>query len=361
MPQPIRTKDGRWKIDCREKGVRVRKQGFPTAASARRWLRSQITGDSEPTLPDQIEEYLTYSERMGKRASTLRSDRQRLTIFAGWAAKADVTDVSEIDAASMRQWMDYYFENAPFTVRYHRKQTNPRATWEKYRQNLSAFFNWCVQRGMMDLSPLAGKPGKEFRTRQQKKLPRVLSQDESTAILGFFDSLGSTMISTFFRLLLYTGMRLGEALQLEWSDIDARRVLVQHRTKSRKPRSIPLAANLGAWLRQLRDETPDHTLVFENGSRGPAYSETYWWQLLRKATDHLKIPPARLHDLRHTFGAELARRNVHIRTIQLLMGHEDINSTLIYLNFQPEHFQEAIASLDFESTLTNLVDQDKPS
>lgn len=55
----------------------------------------------------------------------------------------------------------------------------------------------------------------------------------------------------------------------------------------------------------------------------------------------------RLHDIRHTYAYTLLRNNVDIRTIQLLLGHKNINTTMIYLRLDISSIQSRIEDIDF--------------
>jgi len=55
----------------------------------------------------------------------------------------------------------------------------------------------------------------------------------------------------------------------------------------------------------------------------------------------------RVHDFRHTFAANLAMANVPLGIIQKLLGHTNIQQTVVYQDFYPERFQESIERLDF--------------
>jgi len=342
----FKTKDGRYRVNFGGRGKRRYRREFNTRAAAEQFLESIKAGSpvDETKLRDLVAQYLHRAEKIGiKGANTIRCDRQRLGVFVDWCP---VSAMTKITARTIRDFQDYYFDNAPFTAPNHRRQSNPKATWEKYRQILSAFFNWCIRRDLMKTNPLAGPAGREFKIKLQKRIPqRILSGDELTKLFQYFDSLGSPHVSAFFRLLAYTGMRLAEAMNLKWGavDLDAGTIQVV-KSKSKGVRTIPISEKLSPWLEQLPQNTE---YVLDSGMGTKLYRDSHWWSLLREATNACKLKPARIHDLRHTFAASLAMQNVHIKTIQELMGHSDIHSTLIYLNFQPAHYKEAVNKLPF--------------
>ncbi len=77
-----------------------------------------------------------------------------------------------------------------------------------------------------------------------------------------------------------------------------------------------------------------------------------------------------LHKLRHTFGARCAMAGIPATTIQALMGHEDLKTTLRYLHLAPTHLEAAIRALEFgdiletgpaTSLLVNGIDMKNPA
>ena len=55
----------------------------------------------------------------------------------------------------------------------------------------------------------------------------------------------------------------------------------------------------------------------------------------------------KIHSLRHTFASHLVMKGVDLPTVQKLMGHADIQTTMIYAHLAPDHLVEAVDKLDF--------------
>ena len=92
--------------------------------------------------------------------------------------------------------------------------------------------------------------------------------------------------------------------------------------------------------------------VFSEGGKPYLDVKTGWWTALKKA----KIENFRFHDLRHTFWSRLGMAGVDIRTIQELMGHEDITMTMRYSHPTPEHKKNGVKVLDRVATFFTTVD-----
>src|SRR5262245_7905630 len=111
------------------------------------------------------------------------------------------------------------------------------AARNRVRSSLSAFFNFAVREGLIEVNPVAGT-GKadELRSRD-----RLLSQPELTAVLS---ALGEDQFGDIVRLLVLTGQRRDEIGGLRWSEVDFDRgliVLPPARTKNKRLHELPLS------------------------------------------------------------------------------------------------------------------------
>lgn len=140
-------------------------------------------------------------------------------------------------------------------------------------------------------------------------------------------------------LALNTGLRRGEMLSLQWSDInlDARMLTVRReQAKSGKQRHVPLNAEALAVLSAWKTCIPAEGSVF-----GVASVKSAWMSLLAAA----KVGSFRFHDLRHHFASRLVMAGVDLNTIRELLGHADLAMTLRYAHLAPEHLAAAVEKL----------------
>jgi integrase len=140
-------------------------------------------------------------------------------------------------------------------------------------------------------------------------------------------------------LAMNTGLRRGELLALEWSDInfDARMLTVRRENaKSGKQRHVPLNAEALAVLKQWTLQTGSAGSVF-----GVASVKSGWGSLLIAA----KVQNFRFHDLRHHFASRLVMGGVDLNTVRELLGHADLTMTLRYAHLAPEHLAAAVEKL----------------
>lgn len=144
-------------------------------------------------------------------------------------------------------------------------------------------------------------------------------------------------------LSLNTGLRQGEAFNLQWADVDlVQKVLTVEGegAKSHQTRHIPLNGKaveaLTAWREQNTTEK-GYLFPGEDGGRLDNVN-TAWRAVLKDA----EITGFRWHDLRHTFASWLVMRGVPLNTVRDLMGHADIATTLRYAHLAPDVKAQAV-------------------
>jgi integrase len=208
----------------------------------------------------------------------------------------------------------------------------------------------------------------EAPTRPGRRQFRVPSDDELTKLLDMMREADAA-VYPLVRMALATGMREGELIALEWSNVDLDAGMVHvcrsaarvpagpegrryyeyefKSTKTGDERDVPLDAPTVAWLKDWRKtvaETKmllrprrwtetDGDLVFPALSCFAGSPAGRAWQngTIRKAfgryTSKVGLGYLRFHDLRHIFGARLHRNGAQLLTISRLMGHRSIATT----------------------------------
>jgi len=211
--------------------------------------------------------------------------------------------------------------------------------------------------------------GDLVHAKRPTRVPVVLSRDEARAVLSQLSG-SEHLVSA---LLYGGGMRLLEALQLRVKDVDfARRELTVRRGKGQKDRRTVLPAALTEPLRQhLAHVHRQHEVDLRNGAgyvavpdaigrKYPSASREWTWQWIFPATRTYVEPesretrrhhlhetviqravrsaaraaqikkPVSPHTLRHSFATHMLESGYDIRTIQELLGHKDVTTTMIY-------------------------------
>ncbi len=171
------------------------------------------------------------------------------------------------------------------------------------------------------------------RPRPSRRLPVVLTPDEVVRILGFLE--GEHRL--FAQLLYGTGMRISEGLQLRVKDLDFDHgTIIVREGKGSKDRALMLPESLAPSLREQlsRARAWWHTHSTDPRSgvvrRHHMYDQTFQ-RAFKRAVEQAGITkPATPHTLRHSFATALLRSGYDIRTVQDLLGHSDVSTTMIY-------------------------------
>src|SRR5450631_4265526 len=167
--------------------------------------------------------------------------------------------------------------------------------------------------------------------RRERKLPLILSREEVKALLQAPSDLRHR---TLLAILYGCGLRVAEATQLKVSDIDSDRNLLRVRHgKGRKDRQTLLPAKLLELLRHYwRNQRPADWL-FPGADATRPISANAVYLICRKAPQTAGLSkPIHPHSLRHAFATHLLEAGVNLRTIQILLGHANLETTARYLH-----------------------------
>lgn len=201
-----------------------------------------------------------------------------------------------------------------------------QASWALVNQTVCAlrfFYRVCLGKTwMVQHIPFPKRP---------KKLPVVLSQQE---VKRLFSALSNLKHRTIVMTLYATGLRLAEGMALQLPDIDSQRMLVHVRDgKGAKDRYVPLSEALLEQLRTYwKQVRPPHWLFPGADLQRPLTRGTVQKvcaRAARKAGLSKKVSP---HTLRHSFATHLLEGGTDLRTIQALLGHRHLSTTMIYLH-----------------------------
>lgn len=183
------------------------------------------------------------------------------------------------------------------------------------------------------------------------RLPEILSQEEVACLIDAAEQ-------PFYRILLMTlygtGARRIEAAHLKVGDIDSKRMVVHiHGGKGNRDRDVMLSQTLldalRSYWRGLRRKPTEWLFPgnrWHTGSQ-PITPKVVWMACdhaaQRAGLAHKHIHP---HTLRHCFATHLLEAGADLRTIQILLGHRDLEETTIYLHLSSKHLSATVSPLD---------------
>ena len=221
-------------------------------------------------------------------------------------------------------------EIGPYDIRlflaYEKSRGISNRTLENVRGNVSAFFSWLTQEEVITKNPcITIKPIKYI-----DKVRVPLSQVELDALRS---SCNNYKERALIEVLLASGLRVSELTEMKISDINFKdlSVHVKH-GKGNKERTTYIndlaKVHLEKYL-EARKEKGDH--LFYNKWSEPLNPGGVR-SLLNKIADQAGVENVHPHRFRRTFASNLASRGMSIQEIQKLLGHANINTTLMYIH-----------------------------
>lgn len=206
--------------------------------------------------------------------------------------------------------------------------------------NLRRFFNWCLERGLIEASPVTNiKPPAKETPRE-----RVLSDDELRAFLSACEALGDPF-GRVMLLLLLTGQRRDEVAAARWSEFDMSSntwTLPGERVKNGRAHVLPLSGQVRTIIDGITKEkgavflfparfsrtgnsAPRHVSGF---TRAKERLDSLMLAEMKKTAaergddpDSVILEPWRLHDLRRTAASGMARMGVGIHVVEKILNH----------------------------------------
>jgi integrase len=191
-------------------------------------------------------------------------------------------------------------------------------TINRYTSTLSAILGFAEERGL-----ITNRPKLKFFKVKRGNI-RYLNPAEVEALFSHLDHNHKALCD----FLLFTGCRLGEALGLTWRDIVSDRVTFWH-TKNGSFRTVPLVPK----AREALDQSPEGEGPFHHIS-----VRSFWrvWKDARRAAGLGDDPQVKPHVLRHTCASRLVQGGVDIMRVKDWLGHEDVQTTMIYSHLAPD-------------------------
>ena len=273
-----------------------------------------------------VERFLAYLEAERNASElTLKSYREDLTALCYFFEYDDGTypEPAEFQASDLREYVSQMGEAG-----------YARSTISRRLASLRSFFRFCKREGLV-----AENPAKPLRNpRKHRRLPHFLSNEEIGRLLETPEQ--DTPFGCRDRAILETiysgGLRVGELVGLNISDLQLDEGLVRVRGKGKKERFCLLGtyavSAVQAWIqrRNIKMKDGPDAPVFTN-KMGTRLSSRSVRRMVEKyiaitGLDSRTSP----HTLRHSFATHLLDRGADIRSVQELLGHKSLVTTQIY-------------------------------
>jgi integrase len=291
---------------------------------------------SRLTFAELSELYLRAAPQF-KKASTVAGDKKRIAVLkkAPWASKL----LCRLRREEINRWVT--------------ERTAGGASGATANRDVclaSAIVGWAIERGMCEDNPFRKVARLSERGRKRET---YLTAGEARLLL----SKAPEVIRPVLLCALTTGMRRGEILSLDWSDVDLEKgvLLVQpEREKAGRGRPVPMVAELKACVKELesrrvrRMDGKEPLFVRPNGERWDESSLRQAFLAARNGCADLpaeKRASLRFHDLRHTAASLMVTAGVPLYSVGKVLGHSTPQTTARYAHLAPEAERAAIEKL----------------
>lgn len=275
-----------------------------------------ITSIKEICLKEFMEKYLSYCDANNKpsTASKKRFDVQFILAHFGDIPLCNITTESIESFKTTRR-----LNVAPATI------NNDLAT-------LKHALNLAVEWDYLNRSP-ASKV-KKFSVNNQRI--RFLSHEEADKLIAECSEELKPVVIT----ALYTGMRQGEILALDWCNVDLQsKQITIIDSKNHDSRVVPINDLVYNAFSVIE---PKEGLVFRSRLGGP-YKSVHTG--FKAAVKRAGIKDFRFHDLRHTFTSWLRSKGADRDAVRILLGHKTDSMTTRYTHFAPDYMINVIEKL----------------
>src|SRR5574341_1346142 len=268
---------------------------------------------TESPLAESIQAFLADLQHSNRSAHTLRAYRTDLDELALFHPGT----LDQIDTRLLRDFFEHSAHLSP-------------ASRSRKQAAVASFLKWAYQNWLTDDNPMLRLP----RVKLEAPPPRAVSREVVEQVLAVIPPT-QTRDALLFRLILETGMRVGEALNIYVEDVDL--TLDDERIevlgKGQRCRTVllddpQLVQRLRRYLKQTGYQHGPLFRAQKNARGGPLRyqsAQELWAKYCRQADVRCS-----LHQLRHTHATELVNDGVSLATIRKRLGHKNIQTTLRY-------------------------------
>jgi site-specific recombinase XerD len=204
---------------------------------------------------------------------------------------------------------------------------------------LKSFFGWAFDNQLLekDLATQITCP------KVPRKLPHFLSVDEILSVLKTFKRSSTEELreEVLFLLLYGGGLRVSEACNLKWSEVQLTQRVLRVRGKGNKERVIVLPRLCQQALETLRKVTPED-FIFGSAALGTRRAYTIIHERGIQADLLQSLHP---HALRHSFATHLLSSGANLRTLQEMLGHESLQATEKYTHLGIDQLARTMESM----------------
>lgn len=281
---------------------------------------------------DEFANYLKSEKRMAKNSFEAYSrDVKEFMGFEGSRGHTDILDTSSTEIIA-------YLNNLKISGK-------SAATVNRKLASVRAFFNFLISEKFISENPTKGIRSPKI---EKKELEFLTIEEIDKLLEGPDNSLKGRRDRAILEVLYATGIKVSELIDANIEDINFRMGFITCSGETRKARIVPLGRPARAALEEYVYEARDQML--KNNKNESALFVNYYgkritrqglWKIMReygeKAGVQHKLTP---NTLRNSFAVHMLQNGADLKSLQELMGHEDITATQMYLAATKNHIKD---------------------
>lgn len=278
----------------------------------------------------QLQNFITYlKEEKKTAANTCEAYERDLKAFTGFLKKRGITDVTCATAADVAAYL------------LELKNTGKsKATTNRRLSSLRAFYKYLLKQGEIEENPTEDIKSPRI---EKRELDYLTIEEVETLLDAPDDSVKGIRDKAILEVMYATGVRVSEVIELKMKDLNLRMGFLTLNGAHGRARIVPIGALARKALeRYILESRP--VLMKEKFTDGPesplfvnyvgeAFSRQGFWKLMKQYGKQVgledRLSP---HILRTSFAVHMVQNGADLKSLQELMGHEDIMATRIYLS-----------------------------
>lgn len=284
-------------------------------------------------MEKHVDHFLKYLEHE-KNASTYTTRNYHIDLreFGLTLGKKDVTEITYLDVRSFLAHL--------------KARSYSKASISRKLACVRSFFKYLVRENVLKTNPAVGVA----TPKREKRLPKFLDTGEVTSLLEApsKNTWEEKRDKAIMETLYSSGLRVSELVDLNGDDIDFFSGLLRVRGKGKKERIVPVGQVAIGCIREYLDKKPPKDR--DQGIKKPLYLNRSGGRLTDRSVRRVLLKYAKRialnkeispHTLRHSFATHMLDRGADLRSVQELLGHENLSTTQIYTHVTTKRLKEA--------------------
>ena len=268
-----------------------------------------------------------------KSANTIESYKRDVTQYISFLSEMGISNIKNTTRTNVLSYITLLNKNG-----------RAASTVSRVLASIRSYYLYLLRNGQVDSDPTFALASPHI----EKKPPKVLTSNEVTLLLEQPKLTSNKGIrdKAMLELLYATGIRVSELIGLDVADVNFSMGYIRC-ANSKSERLIPLGNKaidaVKMYLEKSRGtmlKNEDENALFLN-RMGERISRQGFWKIVKQyqKTSGIEgdITP---HSLRHSFAAHLIQNGADLQSLKSMMGHSDISSTQVYMQFQDEGLKD---------------------